>query len=290
MTTMKHRTLFVLLMAASMLGVVELPSSASAQDVEVTGPLAGQPPVRHLRLYRRHRLGLSPFVGFTLQQPYRRTLFFGAHADYHITDWLGVGVWGAYGGVGVDTALTDAIVAEGITTGTNQLSLPSRAGFRNQLGSIPGAVSAQLTLVPLRGKVALFQRLFLDTDLYLFGGAGMVFVQERRNVSAADCANANTAAQNACFIASQSVQSSRSVFAPTFGVGFNAYFNSWMGLSVEWRALPFSWNRTGTDESGDSAGNFADGRVDANDRFFYLNHMFTFGFTFFLPGDVDVSE
>lgn len=290
MTTMKHRTLFVLLMAASMLGVVELPAVASAQDVQVTGPLAGQPPVRHLRQYRRNRLSISPFVGMTLQQPYRRSLFLGGHINYHITDWLGIGAWGAYGGVGFDTSLTDAIVSEGITTNTNQLSFPSRAGFRDQLGNIPGAITGQITLVPLRGKVAIFQRLFLDTDLYLFGGAGVAFVEERASISAADCANPMTGTTTDCFLASQSARSNRTTFASTFGVGFNAYFNSWMGLSVEWRALPFKWNRTGTDESGDSAGNFPDGRIDADDRFFYMNHMFTFGFTFFLPGDVRVSD
>ncbi len=290
MTTMKHRTLFVLLMAASMLGVVELPSSARAQDVEVTGPLAGQPPVRNLRLYRRHRFAISPFAGFTLQQPYSRTLMLGGHADYHITDWLGLGIWGAYGGIGLDTSLTDAIVAEGVVTGRNRLSLPTRRGFPNQLGSIPGAVAAQLTLVPLRGKVALFQRLFLDTDLYIFGGAGLVFVEERANISDADCANPASGTVNQCYEASQSARSNRMVVAPTFGVGFNAYMTEYMGISVEWRALPFSWNRSGTDESGDQAGNFPDGSIDADDRFFYLNHMFTFGFTFFLPGSVDISD
>lgn len=289
MTTMKHRTLFVLLMAASTLGVVELPTVASAQDVAVTGPLAGQPPVRHLRQYRRNRISISPFAGFTLQQPYRRSLFLGGHVDYHFTDWLGVGVWGAYGGLTFDTALTDAIVAEGITTNTNQLSFPSRAGFRNQLGSIPYAAMGQITLVPLRGKVAIFQRLFLDTDLYIFGGAGIVGITERADISASTCANPPMGTTTQCLIDSQSKQNTRIAVAPTFGVGFNAYFNSWMGISVEWRALPFSWNRTGTDEAG-AGGTFPDGAINSHDRFFYLNHMFTFGFTFMLPGQTHVSR
>lgn len=296
MNTRTYRTSSVLLLALALAGAFLgdfgplAASKAAAQDVEVSGPLAGQPPVRHLRLYRRHRLSVSPFVGFTLQEPYRRSLFLGAHADFHVTDWLGFGVWGSYAGVGFDTALTDAVVQQGVVTGRNRLSLPSRAGFRQQLGVIQGAVAAQVTLVPLRGKVALFQRVFLDTDLYLFGGAGIVFVDERANASDAACANPTTGTTDECYLNSQVARSSRTVFAPTFGVGFNAYFTEWMGLSVEWRALPFSWNRTGTDESGDPAGNFPDGTIDSHDRFFQLNHMFTFGLTFYLPGHATVSE
>lgn len=289
--TMTLRKLSILLALSGVLAPAALPSQASAQDVEVTGPLAGQPPVRNLRLYRKNRLALTPLVGLTLQEPYRRTILFGARADYHFTDWLGVGLWGGYGGVGIQTALTDEIVRQGVTTGRNQLSLPSRAGFANQLGSMNGAVTAQLTLVPFRGKVALFQRLFLDTDLYVFGGAGLAFVEERADFEASQCTGLSTsAARSACFIDSQNARASRVAFTPTFGVGLNAYFTDYMGLSVEWRALPFAWNRSGTDEAGDSAGNFPDGRIDSDDRFFYLNHMFTFGLIFFVPGDVEVSE
>lgn len=285
------RSALAIAVLSGLLGLAGATSTAAAQDVEVTGPLAGQPPVRHLRLYRDGRVGLTPFAGFTLQEPYRRSIFLGAHVDYHFNDWLGVGLWGAYAGVGIDTNLTDAIVADGVTTGRNRLSLPSRRGFRDQLGSIPGAVAAQVTLVPLRGKVALFQRLFMDTDLYVVAGLGLAFVEERANVTEAQCANAGTTAQiDQCYLGSQAARSTRALLAPTFGVGFNAYFTEYVGLSVEWRALPFAWNRTGTDESGDSAGNFPDGAIDADDRFFYLNHMFTFGLTFYLPGDADISE
>ena len=38
--------------------------------------------------------------------------------------------------------------------------------------------------------------------------------------------------------------------APMLGVGLNLYANSWFGISFEWRAFPFSWNPSGTDESG----------------------------------------
>lgn len=293
MTTMKQRMHFGLVLFALLLGTVGtvgVVGTASAQDVEVSGPLAGQPPVRHLREYRRNRVSITPFAAFTLQEPYRRSLFLGAHVNYHVTDWLGFGVWGAYAGLGFDTSLTDAIVAEGVVTGRNRLSLPSRAGFRDQLGTIPGAVAAQVTLVPLRGKVALFQRAFLDTDLYLFGGAGLVWVDERANASDAACANPATGTTSDCYLASQTARSTRMIVAPTFGVGLNAYFTEWLGLSVEWRALPFKWNRSGTDESGDSAGDFPDGQIDSSDRFFQLNHMFSFGLTFYLPGRAHVSE
>jgi len=293
MTTMKQRNHFGLVLFALLLGAVGnsfFAGSADAQDVAVTGPLAGQPPVRHLREYRRNRLSLTAFGAFTLQEPYRRTVFLGASVNYHFTDWLGVGLWGAYGGLGIDTNLTDAIVAEGVVTGRNRLSLPSRAGFRDQVGTIPGAVAAQVSLVPLRGKVAIFQRAFLDTDFYVFGGPALVFIEERANATDAACANPSSGTTSQCYLDSQVARASRIAFTGTFGAGLNAYFTEWVGINVEWRALPFKWNRSGTDESGDSAGDFPDGRIDSQDRFFHLNHMFTFGATFFLPGRAHISE
>ena len=66
--------------------------SASAQEIQLTGPLAGAPAVRHERLYRDGRFELAPTVSFTLLDEYKRAILFGARAQYNITDWLAVGV------------------------------------------------------------------------------------------------------------------------------------------------------------------------------------------------------
>ena len=67
-------------------------SQASAQEVQITGPLAGAPAVRRMRLYREGRILIEPNFSFTLQDEFARSLIAGAHIGYYFTDWLGVGV------------------------------------------------------------------------------------------------------------------------------------------------------------------------------------------------------
>ena len=40
-----------------------MPSTASAQEIQLTGPLAGAPSVRKLRLYRQGRFEIAPGAG-----------------------------------------------------------------------------------------------------------------------------------------------------------------------------------------------------------------------------------
>ena len=260
-----------------------LPSHASAQDVQVTGPLAGAPAVRRMRIYREGRLQLQPGFAITLQDQFDKAMVFTLQAQYHITDWLGVGVWGGYAGVHLNTDLTKQIKAQGVTTDRNRLSLPDRANFDQQIGQMQWMAALQLTFVPLRGKLALFQKLFVDADLHIFLGAAFVGLEERADVSSTGC-------NVACLNDSQTLRSSRVAIAPTFGAGLTMYLNDYLGLSVEWRGILFAWNRSGTDESGSPNGDFPDGEINSSDRFLSLNHMFQIGLTFYLPTEAHISE
>jgi outer membrane beta-barrel protein len=286
MTKLRSYTLLalVLVTAGSM-----APAGASAQEATVTGPLAGQPAVRHMRVYRRQRLQLEPIVGFTMQDPYRRSFFLGGQAQYHFTDGFGIGLWGGYGGLGVNTDLTREVENGGVTTPRNRLSMPTRDNFGDQLGVMNWAGAAQLTFVPLRGKLALFQRGFADTDFYIFGGVAFVGIQERSNINQATCDGlATTAEQASCYENSQTARSNRIALTGTFGAGLNMYFADFFGLSIEWRGLPYKMNESGTDERG-AGGNFSDGVIDSRDRTFRLHHMFSLGFVFYL-GRAHISE
>src|SRR4051794_22930275 len=72
-------------------------AEASAQEIQLTGPLAGAPAVRQLRLHRKSRFEIAPGVSFSLLDQYQRTIMPGAALTYHFTDWLGIGLWGGYG-------------------------------------------------------------------------------------------------------------------------------------------------------------------------------------------------
>ncbi len=288
----RHLLMTVLAVAAFLAAGEVRPSKASAQDVLVSGPLAGAPAVRHMRIYRRNRLQLTPFAGFTLQNPHQRTILAGAQVGFHFLDWLGVSGMFGYGVAGINTNLTDEIVRQGVTTDRNRLSLPNRNNFDEQVGEIDWIGSAQINFVPLRGKLALFQKAFLDTDFTLFGGVAFVGLTERADTSAAilDATPGTATDVNLAYENSQLADSSRVALAATFGANLSMYFTEWMGLSLEWRGLPFAWNTSGTDESGSPDGDFPDGVINEDDRLFQFNHMVNIGFVFYIPGKAKISD
>jgi len=293
MTTNKLRTLApIALVAVALLGAdLMAPSKAAAQEVQITGPLAGQPAVRRMRLYRQMRIMLEPQFTFTLQDEYSRTLFAGLHAGFYFTDWIGIGVWGAYGVANLDTNLTDEVVGKGVTDERSRLSFPTRQGFDNQIATMTWAAAAQIEFIPLRGKLAIFEKLFVDSDFFIFVGAGVVGIEERANTTAAEMSACDSAADRfACRFDLQTQRSSRVAVGPTFGAGINLYFNGIVGLSLSWRGLPFSWNTSGFDNSGAPEGDFPDGEINDNDRFFKLNHMFNIGVTIYLPTDPAITD
>lgn len=300
MTNMNRILMTVLAAAAlSVLPAGALPSTASAQEVQITGPLAGQPAVRHMRQYRVNRFFVTPSVGYTLQDEYARALFFGGSIGFSFLDWLGVSIWGAAAPLDIDTDLTTQVAHNGQVTDRNRLSLPSAAGFTNQVGRIRYGLSLQLLFVPLRGKLSLFQAAFVDTDLYILAGVAMFGLQERAPVALGNACETSLAGMSTpeC-VATQTGPNSRAdriAPAPMVGVGLTMMFNQFLGLQLEWRAFPFSWNPSGTDESGRDAegqagSGFPDGELDGDDSRMTFNHMFNIGLVIYLPTEVQVTE
>ena len=257
-----------------------LPREASAQEIQLTGPLAGAPSHKRLRQYRKGRFEIAPTASFTLLDEYRRTIFVGAKLQYNITDWLGIGVWGAAGVVNSATNLTDQITA----AEKKRPAAPIRAinlnrngnGFADQTAKMQWVAAPQIQLVPFRGKLALFQKLFVDADAYLHGGVAFVGVKER-----ADCTQCAGAFD----------MKSRLAVAPTFGLGFNFYPSNFVSFGVEYRAMPFSWNRAGFDSRGGAPnGNFPDRIIDSHDRTFKFNQMVSIHVGFSFPTKPKLSQ
>lgn len=273
-------------------------SEAAAQEVQVTGPLAGAPAVRHMRIYRSGRFQVQPGLGFTINDEFSRSLMAGIQIGYHFTDWLGIHAFFNYTYFPLDTDLTDQISERGQSTEYNRLSLPTAEGFKDQIGHLTYLAGVQATFIPLRGKLAMFQALFVDTDFYIFGGAAFAGVEERADVTDDRCSTASWAGpgRQAC-IDSQTARASRVAIAPTFGVGLSLYFTDYMAMTLEYRAFPFRWNTSGTDEGGtnksritDDSGEFPDGRITDADRTFQFNQMFGLGLAFYLPAKAKITE
>ena len=292
-TTMKKAATKGLLTAlAASFTLLGLTERAEAQEILLTGPLAGAPAVRKLRLYREGRFEVAPLASFTLLDEYQRTIAFGLRLNYNFTDWLGVGVYGAYGAVKIPTGLSDKIqtVNEGRNCQNNPTELNCRLtatnlgqDFKDQLADMDWVLAPQITAVPFRGKLALFQSIYVDTDLYFFAGPAFIGLKER-----GDC---GVDAGTDCTAPESFDKKSRVAIAPTFGLGFTFYVNKWNAIGFEWRALPFSWNTGGFDTAGaDPNGEFPDNQITDADRQFKFNQMLTVSYNFYFPMDYRVSE
>lgn len=292
---MKRRFVRTVLAALAVGAAMSAAGTADAQELQLTGPLKGAPAVRHLRLYRQGRFEIAPSVSFSLLDEYRRTILVGARLNYNLTDWLAIGVWGADGVISSTTYLTeqiDIIAPRDQLDATNvnhsgqkygQAPGVAPASFADQTAKISYVVAPQATFIPFRGKLAIFNKIFVDTDLYLAGGVGFVGIQER-----ADC---GAQGQLACNAPASFSLTGKSKIAPTFGLGLNFYLGNFVSLGVEYRALPFSWNRAGFDTRGTGPnGNFPDGQVNSNDDTFRFNQFVTVDLGFSLPAKPKISE
>jgi hypothetical protein len=300
------RLLTALTAGLALLGITE---RSQAQELYVTGPLAGAPAVRKLRLYRQMRLEVAPAISFTLLDEYQRTMIFGGRLQFNFTDWLAIGGWGGIGSTLLGpTALADNIQSvnkgryDKIAPGANcDASTPAALqassikaeckgpllskrltevnlgpNLEKQLGTINWVAAPQITITPLRGKLALFQSIYLDTDFYISAGPAFVGLTERKNC-------------NPC--AGQYQTASRTAIAPTFAVGLSFYVNKWSALGFEYRGLPFAWNIGGFDTAGggkDKA--FPDNKISDADQRFRFNQMMTISYNFYLPTQYKVSE
>jgi hypothetical protein len=281
--------------------LVSLSAAANAQEIQVTGPLAGAPAVRQERLHRAGRFEVSLGSSFTLLDQYLRTAMPGATLSYHFTDWIGLGVFGGYG-FQYTTGLTDQIQQNAIgayNCAAHAFTQPCQLTAVNlthgnlstdQLAHITWMVAPQVVAMPFRGKLSLFSSLFVDADVDLFAGVAFVGLKER-----AECGQDDSGKTiGPCNVQSSFTLTSRVAYAPTFGLGMN-FYPSWdgtnlFGVGFEFRAFPFSWNTGGFDNHGGGPnGNFPDNNVNASDREFHFNTMITVQLKFAFPVTIKTS-
>jgi outer membrane beta-barrel protein len=280
----------ILAAAATFVAAGAIAKPAAAQEIQLTGPLAGAPSVRKMRLYRQGRFELAPGLGFTLLDEYQRTIFVSARLQYNIFDFLGVGVFGGFGAASLNTDLTDKIDSTAPRNTRTAANLPPAGQkFADQTGKLKWMAVPQVTFSPFRGKLAVFQKLFVDTDLYLHLGAAFIGVQERGDCGAGTSGPATCVPQAGK--PSPFATNTRTAIAPTFGLGLSLYFSQFVSMNIEYRALPFSWNRGGFDSRGAGPdASFPDNKINSEDQTFKFNQMIFIGAGFYLPTKATISD
>ncbi|MGA2449712.1 MAG: hypothetical protein ABTD50_13590 [Polyangiaceae bacterium] len=304
---MKRRFVKTVLASVTAACVLACASLAQAQEIQLTGPLKGAPAARHLRHYRQGRIELDPTLSFTLLDEYRRTILVGGRLTYNLTDWLGIGVWGAFAVSSSTTDLTDQINtvaprseitatnvnhSQGTCTnpdGSTFNCVTANQSFPAQTAKIDYMAAPQVIFTPFRGKLAIFNKIFVDTDLYASGGVAFVGIEERKNCSGTT--GTGSATVLACSLPSSFALASTTKVAPTFSVGLTFYPSSFWSFGVEYRAVPFAWNRSGFDTHGGGPnGNFPDGNINSQDETFQFNQLVTISLGFYLPTTPSLSE
>jgi outer membrane beta-barrel protein len=293
-----RRFVRAVLASIAVVGALSTASTARAQELELTGPLKGAPAARHLRLYRQGRLELAPTASFTLLDEYRRTILLGARLNYNITDWIAVGVWGADGAITSDTSLAteinnpvtgaprDPLTAINVNHSNGTYPFGGYAPFTDQTAKLNYVIAPQITFIPFRGKLAIFNKIFVDADFYIAAGGAAVGIHERE-----DCAQVASGSTPACTDPKSFTLAAKTKIAPTGSVGFTFYPGDWFSFGVEYRALPFAWNRAGFDSRGSGTnGNFPDGAVNSKDETFRFNQMVTVSIGISIPFKPKVSE
>ena len=122
---------------------------AHAQEILLTGPLAGAPHSPPSRRANRVELAFTPGASFGAND--WPSLLTGGEAHYYLWDAFGAGSWGTW-----------AIPVGDVDSETR----------------LRAAVSPELVVVPVTGKANAFDGFYFPFDLHLLGGPAVAFTRE----------------------------------------------------------------------------------------------------------------
>ncbi len=220
--------------------------------------LGDAPVIRKPLEWRKGRFGLTPVIGMTVNDPYWTSLLVGASADYHILEWLAVGVDFRYA-VGFTTGLLDNIESDlarargvGEEGGSVDLVTTSR---------IDWLVTANVQFIPVYGKFVAFDALEMAYDLHILlgvGYAGTVAFPEESTVR-------------------QIPDRRDGSVVPMVGVGLRFFVNRWLGINFEFRDYIVNMVR--------AVPEYPRGK-ESPGKAFEHNFALSLGFTFLLPTEI----
>lgn len=186
-----------LIVSATLAALVALtPGEAQAKR---KSPLEGKPVVVRKLELRKLRVGITPFVGMSLSQPFVHKGYVGGKLHFDFTDWIGIRGMFAYGVLNFDAKLLKGLVGTDSAPGTLPVGVappmgsttttpiradtdfnnpaPLRNDFQAGLTRNSFLSSVDLVFTPFSGKLGLFSGIFTEYDLYLFGGLGLAGYQ-----------------------------------------------------------------------------------------------------------------
>jgi outer membrane beta-barrel protein len=274
----KHR--FALLVV---LATVALPLAAQAQR---RSPLADAPAIRKRFELRQTRFEAGAGAGTTLNQDFYHTVTVNVRLAFHITDWLSLAGFGAFGVSQIATGFENRLVnslGDDPNARSNVLREPLQDEARASLQQISSILGGQLEFTPFTGKYSLFGKLFAAYDFYLFGGPAAINVKTAGDPGRSCDQPAPDSSQMNPNFSRYSCGVTGTKIGPTFGVGLHTFFGQAVGLNVEVRDVMAQLNPSGRDTNGDQA-------ADSADLTWTHTYVLTGNLVVYLPFSAKVSQ
>jgi len=267
-------------LSLAILGAVATTSvGAGAAQAAKRNPLAGQPAIRNKIELRKLRFEITPGFVAAINQDYRQAFGPGLTLRFHITDWLSVGLQGAYL-FNANTPLENQITARLPTNDASYTAPNTTLSQHNQrVLNLQAVGSVFLSLTPWAGKFSLFSAGFASYDFFIDLGAGIIYYTQN------GCCTVVPQAPGA--LPDPNLQDS-SIYAGVkaagqFGVGAHIYFLDFIGLTLELRDYFGKANPGGLDTNGDRL-------LNGDDENMQNNIFFGIGLTFMLPPRAKITR
>lgn len=304
---------FSLLSGILGLAAFALPSIAHAKK---PGVLEGKPIVVKQKLLRK-RFHVTPVVGMSLSQPFVHKGTVGIKLGYNFIEQVGVRGTFQYGVVDVESRLLRALNGGGLPEAEDGANGPVRPitevdnpaplknDFQAGLTKLQLQASVDAVFTPFAGKLGLFQAIFTEYDIYIFGGLGITqwtrmypdatatseaygletsqsaYDQELENPgSSGYCRSGQqiTDGTTECLLRPVSAQDGIRL-GGSFGAGIHLFITDWVAINAEVQDILITHNIGGLNSTVAET----IPTVDGNDRAFVHNVNLQLGATFYFP-------
>lgn len=244
-------------------------------------PLDGQPAIRHRVEMRKLRFEVTPQFIASINQDYRHAFGPGLKLQFHIRDWIAVGVEGSWT-FNSNTPLEDQVLSKlpdgNVDPYVYPGPQPTQQIHNEHVLNVSAAASAYVSLTPFSGKFALFSALFLRYDMFFNLGLGLVYYTQNGccadTISSHLLPDPNT--QDGSIYAGLKV-------GGMFGFGTHLFFTDWIGMTLEFKDYFVNANPGGLDANGDR-------RLDGRDEGMQHNIFFGVGVSFMLPPTAKITQ
>jgi outer membrane beta-barrel protein len=285
--------------------LVGIPAVTEAAQ-ERKSPLADAPAIRKRFELRDKRFELGVGLAATIGQDFYNALLLNVRLGFHITDWLGVSVsagvvnmtpnWRSAFNDKLNSALVGScrVPTNATIPGCNGLNgnpsvanekapTPANAAAaENRIGMV---ILPQIDVVPFTGKFSLFGKLFMNYDVYVSAGPGIVNLVKKGTVDNSYCIpDPKDPSKNVCPPDNAKPYTGMKL-AYNVGVGMHAFANNFFAINIEVHDLIFQNNASGRNVVTPQGSAVTD-----SDLQWTNNWLVGLNFMFFLPAHVKVSH